>query len=106
MPWKKGESGNPGGKRKQDYRIKDLAQEYTPEVLKRLATIMRQSKDLRAAVAACGALLDRAYGKPAQSLDLTNSDRTLVEMFASAVRSANGLTTEAGEDPDGSSARH
>lgn len=82
--WKKGQSGNPGGKRKKDYRITDLAQEYTPECLKRLREIMMQDEDLRSAVAAAMGLLAYGYGKPSQRVDLTNSDGSLAQAWAAA----------------------
>lgn len=71
--WQKGTSGNPGGRRKQDYRIKDLAQEHTELALRRLAEIAENTENLGAAVAAATALLDRGWGKPAQSVDMTHA---------------------------------
>jgi hypothetical protein len=82
--WQKGQSGNPGGRRKKDYRIRDLAQQYTVEAIATLRSIMKSSGDDRARVAAATHLLDRAFGKPAQSVDLTNSDGTLANAWANA----------------------
>lgn len=84
--WKKGQSGNPGGRRKQDYRLKDLAQEYTEEALRTLAHIMRKSEDDKARVIAADKLLDRGYGKPAQSVDITNSDGSMSAAWLAAMR--------------------
>jgi hypothetical protein len=67
MAFKKGQSGNPGGRPKEDNDDKQLAREHSEEALQRLLTWMR-SENPKASVAACQAVLDRAYGKPAQAL--------------------------------------
>jgi hypothetical protein len=45
--------------------VTELALEASPEAVKRLVTLMR-SRDEQVAIAACSAILDRAYGKPLQ----------------------------------------
>jgi hypothetical protein len=50
--------------------IRALAQEHGPKAITRLVELCG-SKDERVAVAACQALLDRAYGKPSQELAIT-----------------------------------
>ena len=67
MPFKKGQSGNPGGRPKENEEIKRLAQEHAPMAVERLAH-WAKSNDARASVAASTALLDRGYGKPAQAI--------------------------------------
>jgi hypothetical protein len=63
-----GRSGNPSGKPKAAQEVIDLARSHTPEAIERLAHWMR-SDDPRASVAACTALLDRAWGKPSQPIE-------------------------------------
>ena len=67
MTFKAGVSGNPSGRPKEFAEIKELARSHCPEAIGKLASVMR-SDDLRASVAAAQALLDRGYGRPAQSL--------------------------------------
>lgn len=67
MPFKKGASGNPGGRPKEAAEVKDLARQHGPAALDKLAQWMR-SDDPRASVAAAQALLDRGYGRPAQAI--------------------------------------
>jgi hypothetical protein len=69
MAFQKGQSGNPGGRPKECAEVKALAREYGPEAIAKLAELMR-GDDPRVAVASATALLDRAYGKPSQSLDV------------------------------------
>jgi len=57
-------SGRPLGKKDE---VKDTAKKYTTEAIKRLAHWMR-SDEAKASVTASIALLDRAWGKPAQAV--------------------------------------
>jgi hypothetical protein len=66
-PFKKGQSGNPGGKSKAKESLADIARNATPEALKIMITIMRSEKASFAVRAYCAdKIIDRAYGKPAQ----------------------------------------
>ncbi len=69
MAFKPGESGNPGGRPKECAEVKELARQYGPEALNKLLELMR-GEDARVSKAAADSILDRAYGKPGQSVDL------------------------------------
>jgi hypothetical protein len=69
MAFKPGESGNPGGRPKECSEVKELARQYGPEAINKLLALMR-GEDARVAKAAADSILDRAYGKPGQSVDL------------------------------------
>lgn len=73
-----GKSGNPGGRPKEAPEVKALAREYGHEAIEKLVELMR-CDDRRVAAAACQALLDRGFGKPAQSMELTGADGGAVE---------------------------
>jgi hypothetical protein len=67
MPFVKGQSGNPGGRPKDQYGVRELAREYGLEAIRILRSIMRDKKAPQAARIAAGtALLDRGWGKPTQ----------------------------------------
>lgn len=69
MPWKPGQSGNPGGMPKGAFDVKQLAREHAPGAIETLASIMRDSLMPPAArVAAANSLLDRGFGKPVQEI--------------------------------------
>lgn len=52
--------------------VRDLAQVYTKEALEKLAEIMRKGVSEQARVTAAVALLDRAHGRPAQTIHATH----------------------------------
>lgn len=92
----KGQSGNPGGRPKQAAKISELARAYTSEAMRTLAQIMKSKKAPAAArVSAACALLDRGYGRPAQSIDLTNSDGSLSQQWREAMKAVDEEIQEA-----------
>lgn len=69
--WKAGQSGNPSGRPKESYHVRDLARQYTDEAINTLVKIMRLpvGKDRgRASGLAATALLDRGWGRPIQEI--------------------------------------
>jgi hypothetical protein len=68
-PFKKGQSGNPGGRPKVVAEVKELAREHTGKAIETLVAIMSNPKAAPAArVSAANSLLDRGYGKPPQHI--------------------------------------
>lgn len=70
MPFKKGQSGNPGGRPKETDDVKALARQHGPAAIARLF-LWLQSDNAKASVSAAAVLLDRAYGKASQSVELS-----------------------------------
>ena len=58
-----GQSGNPGGRPKDEYKVAELARSYTVEAVETLVDLMRHSRDDRVRGTASQALLDRGWGK-------------------------------------------
>ena len=58
-----GQSGNPGGRPKDEHRVAELARSYTLEAIDTLVELMRDGKDERMRGTAAQALLDRGWGK-------------------------------------------
>jgi hypothetical protein len=68
--FKKGTSGNPGGRPKLLQDVRDLAREYTREAIETFVHVMKNVKaPATARIAAASALLDRGWGKPYQTVD-------------------------------------
>jgi hypothetical protein len=64
-------SPNPGGRRKADVRLQDLAREHTEEALKTIIDLMKDAKTPRLTKLACAReLLDRGWGKPMQMTEM------------------------------------
>jgi hypothetical protein len=73
MPFVPGQSGNPGGRPKEDSEVKALARTAGPEAVQKLVELMR-GDDRRTALAAAQALLDRGFGKPSQAVEMSGPD--------------------------------
>ena len=86
MKWVKGMSGNPGGRPKLEVSIRDLAQQNSMEALETLVQVMRTGKPGERLIAA-NAILDRAYGKPSQSIEMSSDRTTLVDLLVSMNKS-------------------
>ena len=60
----KGQSGNPGGRPRDEQKVAELARSYTREAIETLAELMRSGNEERVRGIAAQALLDRGCGKP------------------------------------------
>lgn len=69
MAWKKGQSGNPGGRPKEVAEVLRLAAKAAPDAIKQLIELSKTSPDIKTRVAALIHILDRACGKPAQAVE-------------------------------------
>ena len=58
-----GQSGNPGGRPKDEHRVAELARSYKLEAIDTLVELMREGNDERIRGTAAQALLDRGWGK-------------------------------------------
>jgi hypothetical protein len=58
----------------QGLSLSELAQRHAPDAIKELARIMKNSPSDAARCTAINILLDRGYGRPPQSIDVSNKD--------------------------------
>lgn len=63
-------AGRPAGSRNRaTQEVQELAREHGPDVLSELARLAKEAESESARVAACNAILDRAYGKAPQAIE-------------------------------------
>lgn len=63
----------PGGLNKVTLEIRAMAQEFGPEALETLVAVMRGSENDNARISATKEILDRAYGKSPQGIEVSGS---------------------------------
>lgn len=72
MPFVKGQSGNPGGRVKQDVNVRDMCRAHTAMAVKTLVEIAENpDAPPSARTTAAQYLLDRGWGRPAQAVEVT-----------------------------------
>ena len=85
-----------GTPNKSTSEIRTLAQEYGPEAIRRLVSLMRQSDDRKVQLAAAKELLDRGYGRPTE---VVQSSDNVIGGLAERLRAAR-LRVNAGHALD------
>lgn len=73
--FKPGQSGNPGGRSKENTALRDLCRTYTTEAVETLVDIFRDpAQEGNTRVAAIKEVLVRGHGKPAQEIQVSGGE--------------------------------
>jgi hypothetical protein len=92
-----GKSGNPGGRPKVIREVIDLAREHTTLAIETLAKICKSADKDSARVAAANALLDRAWGRAPQTIELQGTDEELMAKAGEILAQRAGAGRTRGE---------
>ena len=84
-----GDSGNPGGRPKDEHKVAELARSYTVEAVETLVDLMRHSREDRVRGTASQALLDRGWGKAKVEVG-TSGGETYIEALQAAAEVIRG----------------
>jgi hypothetical protein len=68
--FKPGVSGNPAGSTPAFEQVRTLARQYSPEAFKTLVELLRLTAEPAVRLRAAEQILDRAFGRPAQAVEL------------------------------------
>lgn len=79
-PFEKGRSGNPSGRPKEDPELKAICRAHTKVAVERLIYWMGTDNP-KASVSACKEILDRAWGKPSQDVNLDAGGNITVQIL-------------------------
>jgi hypothetical protein len=80
--FRKGVSGNPGGRPKAALNVQELARAHTEDAIRALVAALQNPRER---VQAATALLDRGWGKPAQAIEASaQEDITVWHLIAAS----------------------
>lgn len=95
--WKKGQSGNPTGKRAIPAEVRDAARTYTHEAIGTLVHWMRDRKDGPTSLKAAVSLLERGWGKAPQLVGVVNATEK-PSVFTITIDEGGGNDDEGGKE--------
>ncbi len=87
--FKPGKSGNPSGRAKktaEQITLEAMCKTKTPDALDTIIEIMRSGENERNRLAAAQYIIDRAYGKAPQALELSGRDGGTIDHTITFVR--------------------
>src|SRR5246127_4729855 len=81
MKFRKGVSGNPGGRPKVLGEVQELARQHAPSAIAELARLAVKTKSETARIAAIRELLDRGYGRTRQSVEVSTPEGNPLQLL-------------------------
>lgn len=90
MPFVKGKSGNPGGRKKLPQDIQAALRELEPLALKCLERVISSKSTGPVQVRAAEVILDRLHGKPSQQVQHTGAEGGVLRIEVVYISKVNG----------------
>ena len=93
-----GHTANPGGRPLAERDVVALAREGSPAAIRRLMTIVDDPEAPYAAqIAAATRVLDRAFGRPKQAIDVEQQGKTLEQILMAIAAARDAEAQERGD---------
>jgi hypothetical protein len=100
VKFRKGQSGNPGGRPKVLGEVQELARQHAPAVIVELARLALKAKSETARIAAIRELLDRAYGRPRQSMEVSVPAGDPLQLLLDEIDARSRIDPPVSHDPN------
>ena len=100
MKFRKGQSGNPGGRPKVLGEVQELARQYAPKAIVELARLALKAKSETARIAAIRELLDRGYGRPRQALEVSVPADNPLQLLLDEIDALSRIEPPVSHTPD------
>ena len=100
MKFRKGQSGNPGGRPKVLGELQELARQYARAVILELARLALKAKNETARIAAIRELLDRGYGRPRQAMEVSIPADNPLQLLLDEIDALSRIEPPVSHTPD------
>ena len=100
MKFRKGQSGNPGGRPKVLGELQELARQHAPKAIVELARLALKARSETARIAAIRELLDRGYGKSRQSMEVSIPAGDPIQMLLDEIDARSRIEPPASYTPN------
>lgn len=100
MKFRKGQSGNPGGRPKVMGDVQELARQHAPTVIVELARLALKAKSETARIAAIRELLDRGYGRPRQAMEVSVPAGDPLQLLLDEIDARSRIEAPVSHTPD------
>ena len=100
LKFRKGQSGNPGGRPKVLGEVQELARQYAPKAIVELARLALKAKNETARIAAIRELLDRGYGRPRQVMEVSVPADNPLQLLLDEIDALSRIEPPVSHTPD------
>ena len=100
LKFRKGQSGNPGGRPKVLGEVQELARQYAPKAIVELARLALKAKSETARIAAIRELLDRGYGRPQQAMEVSVPADNPLQLLLDEIDALSRIEPPVSHTPD------
>ena len=100
LKFRKGQSGNPGGRPKVLGDVQELARQHAPTVIVELARLALRAKSETARIAAIRELLDRGYGRPRQAMEVSVPADNPLQLLLDEIDARSRIDPPVSHDPN------